>query len=115
MLVDKRLNLQADQLVQTHFQYGVGLLLGEHKLGGHDLGLLGLEFDAVHLALHQACLRHIAVLGAPQDLDDQVDDVASLDQPLLNLLLLLLLRQKVGVLPGCDLKLKVDVSLQDSL
>ena len=37
MLFDERFDLQTNQLIQTHFQNGICLLLCKHKLGCHDL------------------------------------------------------------------------------
>ena len=115
MLLDQGLYLQADQLVQAHLQDGVGLALRKGQLLRHDLGLFGLELDAGGLALHKAGLSHIPVLGAPENLNDQVYDIAGLDETLLYLLALHLLSQKIGVLSGGDLKLEVHVCLQHRL
>ena len=37
VLIDQRLDLESDQLIQTHVQNGVRLLLREHELCCHDL------------------------------------------------------------------------------
>ena len=115
MLVDQRFDLQTDQLIEPHIQNGIGLFLGKHQLRSHDLGFLGFKFDAVDSALDQAGLRHGSVLGTAQDLDDQVDHVAGLDQSFLYLFAFQLFCQQIRVFPRGHLILEPDILLQDLL
>ena len=115
MLVDQGLDLQADQLVQAHLQDGVCLFLGEHELGSHDSGLLGFELDPLHLAVYQTVLCHGPVLGPPQDLDDQVDDITGLDKPLLHFPAVHFFGQQIRVFAGSHFILKINHCLQNRL
>ena len=54
-------------------------------------------------------------MGTPQDLNDQVDHIASLDQALLDLLFLHFPGKEGGVLPGSCLELEIHAGLQDRL
>ena len=115
MFVDQGFDLKTDQLIQTHVQNGVCLLFRKHKLCSHDFGFFGFKLDAVDLSFRQAGLCHGAVLGATQDLNDQVDNIAGLNQSLLYLLFLHFMSQKVGIFPGCYLILKVNAGLEYGL
>ena len=107
MVFNQRLQLQADQLVQTHLQNSVRLFFRKAKLGRHGQGSFGAEFNAFRLPVHKAGLRHRSVLRSPQDLDHQIDHVAGFDQPLLDLLFLLLFFQKIRIFSGGHLKLEL--------
>ncbi len=85
VLFDQGLQLETDQLIKTHIQNGIGLGLCELQLGCHHGGLRGLKADPLCFSFHHAGFGLGAVLGAPEDLDDQIDDIAGLDQAFLDL------------------------------
>ena len=115
MLLHERLQLQADQLRQTHIQDRLGLPLGEHQIFRLLLAGLGFKLDSLGDAHGQAVLHLLLALAAPENLDDQVDHVHGLYQALLNLPPLQLPGQKILVLPGADLKLEIHMVLDDLL
>ena len=75
----KRFNLQSDKTVQTHLQNGSCLVLCKFQILRSLLACLGLEFDSLCDALHQAFLYLLPVLASTKDFDDQVDHIAGLD------------------------------------
>ncbi len=115
MLIDQCFDFQTNQFIQTHIQNRIGLLLGKHQLGRHDLGFLGLKLDAVNPAFDKTCLCHSPVFGTAQDLDDQIDHVARFDQAFLDFLTFQFPGQKIGILSGGNLILELYTFLYDLL
>ena len=113
MLFNQRLQLQTDELVQAHFQNGVGLVLRKGKLSRHQLRFFGLKADAVRFSFHQTGLRHGPVAGPSEDLDDEVDHIAGLDETFLNLPPASFLREQVLVFSGGHLIEKIHMGLQN--
>ena len=83
------------------------------KLCGTFLRSLGLEANAVGDARSQTGFGILDILAAPQDLNDQIDDLTGFDKAFLNLPLLLLFCQQGAVFPGGQFVLKFDIMLQD--
>ena len=115
MLLHQRLNLKPNQLIKPHFQNRRRLPLREPKHRRHFLGNLRLELDVIRHAVYQTSLCILHGLAAPQNLDDQVDNIAGLYQSFLNLLLIPLLVQQILVLSGGHLELKIHMMLDNLL
>ena len=113
IFLHQSLDLQTNQSVQTHLQDSLGLALGEPKLGRTLFRCLGFKTDAVSDTRGQTGLGVLDILTAPQDLDDQVNDLAGFDEAFLNFPLLLLFRQQCPIFPGGQLVLEFDVMLQN--
>ena len=113
MLLLQRLDFQADQLVQAHFQDRRRLPLGKPEHGRHLFGNAGLELDVVGDTVDQTVSRVLHGLASPKDLDDQVDHVTGLDQPFLNLLALQLLGKEGLIFSRSQFKLEIHVMLDD--
>ncbi len=109
MLLNQRLDFQANQLVQSHLQNRGGLSLGEMQHGCGLSGQVGTEANSLRVALHQAGLGLTDVFASAQNFNNQVDDVTGLDETLLNLLLLSFFIQERGIFPGGQLILEADI------
>ena len=79
MLLHKRLNLQANQLIKAHLQNCRCLPLCKPEHGRHLLGNLGLKLDIVGHTAYQASLSVLHRLTSPENLYNQVNHVARLD------------------------------------
>ena len=107
------LDFQTDQSVQTHLQNGSCLSLCKAQHGCHLFGDLGFELDVLRLSPDQAGLCIFYIFTSTQDLDDQIDHVAGLNQPFLHFLLFLLFCKKCPVLSGRKFKLKIHMMFDD--
>ena len=88
MLLHQSIDLQTDQLVETHVQDGCGLFLCEFQGFCRFFGGLGLEFDPFCDTVGQTFLYLVTALAAAEDLDDQVNDIAGFDKAFLDFLFL---------------------------
>ena len=113
MFFDEGFDLQSDQLIQTHFQNGICLSLGKFELLCHNAGFSGFKLDPCRISFDQTFFCHCPVFGTAQDLNDQIDHAARLDQTFLHFSLFFLFLQKVVVFSCIDLKLEVNDMLQD--
>ena len=87
ILLLKRQNLETNEPVQTHFQNRCGLALRKGQPGRGFLRLLRLKADLPGISRHQTSLGLGEALAAPENLDDQINDVAGLNQSFFDLLL----------------------------
>ena len=109
MLCHQCFYFESDQLVQTHFQDCGSLTLRKMKHGSGFFGKFGLEFDSFCFSGDQALFRLFDIFTSTQDFDDQINDIASLDQTFLNLTLILFLFQQGCILAGCKFILELYV------
>ncbi len=113
MLFHQSLQLQPDQLIQPHLQNRVRLLFRKHQLRRHGFGSFGLKLNPVRFSFHQTCFCHRPVFGASENFYHQIDHIAGLDQPLLDLLPFQFLFQQVVVFSGCHFILEIHALFDD--
>ena len=111
----KSLDFQTDQLVKAHIQNGCGLLFCKLKFFCRFFTCLCLKADTFSNSLHKTFLYLFPVFAAAEDFNDQVDHVAGLDKPLLDLLFFQLSAQKSIILSRCHLKEKIHMMLDHLL
>ena len=113
MLIQKSVNFQTDQLIQTHLQDCCRLTFRKAKSLCLSFTGFCLKIDTLCIAVDQAVLCLFLAAGSPQDLDDQIDDIAGLDQTFLNLPLLFFFCQKSGVFSCSQFKPEIHMVLND--
>ena len=106
MLLLQGVDLQANELVQAHFQNGCCLPLSKMQALRQLFRAAGTEFDALGLTLDEALLCLLEVFAAPEDLDDHINDIHRLDEAFLHLPLFPLLAQQRLIFPTCQLELE---------
>ena len=115
MFLRKLIDFQSDETVQAHIENGIRLCLGECKVLRHDARLAAAERDAGHLSGSETVLRLLPRLRPADDLDDEVNDVARLNQAFLDLTLFLLLAEEIRVFAAVDLELEPDTLFENAL
>ena len=100
MLLHQGIDFQTDQLVEAHVQDCCGLFLCKFQSFCCFFGGLGFKSDSFCNAICEAFFYLVTALAAAEDLNDQINNIASLDQTFLDLTLLLFLGKKGGVLSG---------------
>ena len=110
---DQSFQFQSDQFVETHIKDRVCLCLRESQLCRHDLRLFASESDPAGFTVYKAVLDGLTISGAPQDLDDQINDIDRFDQSLLDLPLFALLFEKILILSRSRLIEEVRVGFED--
>ena len=92
MLCHKRLDLQANEFIEAHIQYGRGLPLCELQLFGLAFAGLCLKPDSLCNAAYQTIFHLLPVLAASEDLNDKINDITGFYQAFLDLLFFPLFR-----------------------
>ena len=115
MLLQKSIDLQSDQLPKPQLQNRICLPGGKGKLCCHHSGFSCLEADSIRNPFDKAFLCLLRGIRPANDLDDEVNDIAGLDETFLNLALFLLLGEHGLIFPSGDLKGKINISLQNLL
>ena len=115
MFRDQCFNFQTDQFIKSHIQNGIGLIFRKAKITCHNLGFPGFEMNSLCIAVHQTTLCLVSVTAASQDLNDQIDHIASFDQTFLNFFFSLFFFQQRLIFAAIEFKLEINIGFNDLL
>ena len=114
MLLHQGFDFQPDQLIQPHLQNRRRLRLCKTQAGSRLFGGFGFKLNPFCHSVYQAFLHLLLTLAPPEDFNNQVNHIAGFDQSFLNLALRFFFFQKRPVFSGGQLKLEINVVLQNT-